>query len=169
MEQDVIMIIQAGFIGAWGEWAYSDYYGNPDRNEDPDWESRTDIVQALVDGLPSHIMVQLRTPSIKMNIANSSQPLNEYLAHNESLLIARTGHHNDCFLASSSDYGTYLDKNLEYPYLETDCKYTAMGGETCKHNPPRSNCSTALKELEMFSWTYLNLDYHPDVLGTCAL
>ena len=41
------------------------------------------------------------------------------------------GHHNDCFLASSTDFGTYDDKSVEYPYLTEDTKYTVMGGETC--------------------------------------
>ena len=41
------------------------------------------------------------------------------------------GHHNDCFLASSTDFGTYDDKSVEYPYLKDDTKYTVMGGETC--------------------------------------
>lgn len=30
--------------------------------------------------------------------------------------------------------------------------------------PPRSDCPTALKELEELHYTYLNADYHPDVL-----
>ena len=47
------------------------------------------------------------------------------------------GHHNDCFLASSTDYGTYDDVGKEYPYLEQDTKYVPMGGETCTKNPPR--------------------------------
>ena len=41
------------------------------------------------------------------------------------------GHHNDCFLASSLDRGTYVDRAVEYPYLEADSKYTVVGGETC--------------------------------------
>ena len=96
--------------------------------------------------------------------------MNETLAHNDgSSLLARTGHHNDCFLASSTDYGTYLDKTIEYPYLIIDTRYTAMGGETCNYNPPRSNCPTALEELKMFSWTYLNSEYEPNVLGMFVL
>ena len=41
------------------------------------------------------------------------------------------GHHNDCFLASSDDFGTYDDKSVEYPYMQDDTKYAVMGGETC--------------------------------------
>ena len=56
--------------------------------------------------------------------------------------IASTGHHNDCFLASDTDYGTYSSNNVEAEksYLENDTKYTSIGGETCALNSPRSDC-----------------------------
>lgn len=31
--------------------------------------------------------------------------------------------------------------------------------------PPRTDCPTALKELEELHYTYLNADYHPDVIS----
>lgn len=83
------------------------------------------------------------------------------------LVSARTGHHNDCFLASNTDLGTYVDddtKKTEYQYLSSDTENTAMGGETCALNAPRSDCVTAKEELELFHYTYLNRDYHPQVL-----
>ena len=85
--------------------------------------------------------------------------------------IARTGHHNDCFLASDTDYGTYTapyspSETEEYDYLNQDTKYTSMGGETCKLNSPRSACNKAKEELELFHYTYLNSGYHQDVLGS---
>nr|MBA2745577.1 DUF4832 domain-containing protein [Flavisolibacter sp.] len=85
-------------------------------------------------------------------------------AYNNSTL-ARIGHHNDCFLASSSDYGTYTNPTMEYPYLEQETTYLPMGGETCAINAPRSECTTALLEMRKFHWSYLNLDYHPGVLA----
>lgn len=50
----------------------------------------------------------------------------------ETHITARiVGIHNDCFLASSTDMGTYEDKSVEYPYLQEDTKYTVVGGQTC--------------------------------------
>ncbi len=40
-----------------------------------------------------------------------------------------------------------------------------MGGETCGVNKPRSQCSTATAEMQKFHWTYLNYDYHPNVIS----
>jgi hypothetical protein len=77
------------------------------------------------------------------------------------------GFHNDCFLSSADDLGTYVDPGFEYPYLGngsqlkrfsfmrgscahsvgvcgvawrvTETKYTTMGGETCAKDT-RSSC-----------------------------
>ena len=40
--------------------------------------------------------------------------------------ISKTGHHNDCFLASDTDLGTYTNIDDEKAYLESDTKYTSM-------------------------------------------
>ena len=48
------------------------------------------------------------------------------------IIISITGHHNDCFLADATDSGTYVNKSVEYPYLQQDTLYCAMGGETCR-------------------------------------
>ncbi|MBC7323071.1 MAG: DUF4832 domain-containing protein, partial [Acetomicrobium sp.] len=49
-------------------------------------------------------------------------------------------------------------------YLEQDSLFAPVGGETCKDYPPRTNCSTAVQELRRFHFTYLNAQYHPDVI-----
>ena len=46
-----------------------------------------------------------------------------------------------------------------------DSPFGAVGGETCKVNPPRSECPAALAELALLHWTHLNSAYHPDVLA----
>ena len=42
------------------------------------------------------------------------------------------GSHNDCFVSSPDDVGTYLDFEKEYPYLQADLLYSNIGGETCR-------------------------------------
>lgn len=81
--------------------------------------------------------------------------------------LARTGHYNDCFLASDTDFLTYLDAAAsdEYDYLAQETNYSPMGGGTCRANPPRSGCEKALEELELFHYTYLDSEVHPDVLA----
>jgi hypothetical protein len=45
---DVIATLQAGFIGVWGEWWYSDYFSVVD------WDARREVLLALLDVLPSN-------------------------------------------------------------------------------------------------------------------
>ncbi len=161
---DVIAIMQAGFIGLWGEWWSSDHF-------DPDgsWDDRSEIFSKMLEALPSTRMVQVRTPRYKQNIYSTANPLDILTAHDASAL-ARTAHHNDCFLSSQSDGGTYIDSLNEYPYLEEETKWAAMGGETCDYNflsnpePNRLECTSAVNELSRFHWSYLNLDWYRPTL-----
>jgi hypothetical protein len=82
--------------------------------------------------------------------------------------VARVGHHNDCFLASPTDYGTYergdQTRAAETVYLSEETLYTLFGGETC--NPHELNdCQRALTELQTLHASYLNNGYHPKVLA----
>lgn len=160
---DIISVVQAGFIGVWGEWYYTDHFGiNPSAT---DYDNRKDIVEALLNALPTDRMVQLRTPAFKRNMYDTDPLIGIQSSESTAVSKNRLGHHNDCFLASETDFGTYNDVSVEYPYLEQETNYTVMGGETCSKNEPRSNCSTAVEEMELFHWSYLNADYHPDVLN----
>ncbi len=76
---------------------------------------------------------------------------------------ARVAHHNDCFLASKDDYGTYQDIEEEKRYLEQETRFLPMGGETCAVSEYTS-LDNARKEFERFHWSYLNLTYHPQVI-----
>jgi Domain of unknown function (DUF4832)/Domain of unknown function (DUF4874) len=161
---DVIAVMQAGFIGLWGEWWYSDHF-----QPDADWSDRADILYGILNVLPATRMVQLRTPRSKQNIFSDITPVDLVTAHKGSDR-ARTGHHNDCFVSSMSDGGTYVNTSTEYSYLEEETKWVPMGGETCDHNsladrdPVRLECATALDELARFHWSFLNLDWYRPTL-----
>ncbi|MEV0380263.1 DUF4832 domain-containing protein [Nonomuraea sp. NPDC050643] len=161
--KDVIYLMQAGFIGAWGEWYYTQNFGNAGTVTAADWANRKAVVDKILSVLPSTRMVQLRTPKIKRTMYTTT-PVTSGQAYNGSA-VARLGHHNDCFLASPDDYGTYENAAVEYPYLQSETAYLAMGGETCNPNPPRSDCPTAKDELSRFHYSYLNTDYHTGVLA----
>lgn len=154
---DVIAVVQAGFVGAWGEWHTST---NGLLDDPKTWQG---IIDALLAATPAQRAVQLRYPAHKGEMF--AEPLG-YSAAFTSTAQARLGHHNDCFLASNTDEGTYPVNEIEKwkTYLESDTRYVPMGGETCKVSS-RSVCETALAELGRFHYSYLNNDYHPDVLA----
>ncbi len=162
---DVILAVQAGFIGTWGEWYYTDYYSSsPGHITEEQMGWRRQIVHALLQATPDR-MVQVRTPIFKKEMV----PLDDFMPVPETHAFqntawARIAHHNDCFLASTTDYGTYQNIDLEKGYLADDSKFTMVGGETCNDNS-LSECENALVEMERFHWTYLNRDYHSGVFG----
>lgn len=59
--QDVIAVLQAGFIGRWGEWHNST--NNLVHGSDGNGFYRTQIKNALMAAAPSGIMIQFRTPN----------------------------------------------------------------------------------------------------------
>lgn len=163
---DVIATVQMGFIGIWGEGYYTDHFvddpNNPGTVSAARWQDRLDVLTALLAALPPSRMTAVRTPEMKQNMFGTTTPLSQANAYAGSLL-ARTSYHNDCFLASASDFGTWQSAAGK-SFMADESQFVAMGGETCNYNPPRSACPSALAELALFHWSYLNIDYHPDVL-----
>lgn len=149
----VIHCVQAGFLGAWGEWhaAHSDFV-EADGSLDKDASRR--FIDALLGVVPNTIFIQVRTPWQKMMLFEDGDPR-----------ASRVGHHNDCLLVSDDDFGTYRDIDGEKVWLEKETEFLPMGGETCGMNLPRSSGESAIRELERFHYNYLNSDYHPAVLN----
>ena len=153
---DLIAVMQAGFIGAWGEWHGS----TNDLDNDAD---RGEILDALLTALPTSRGVQVRTPMYKDAYVPGG-PLAATEAYDGSPR-ARLGHHNDCFLASDSDLGTFASPVEQWQdYVENDGRYTAIGGETCIVYEPRVECASALATMEEQHWSYLNRQYNVNVL-----
>ncbi len=160
---DVIAAVQAGFIGAWGEWFYTSHFGNAGQVSDAQQADRKAVLEALLAALPADRSVQLRVPKDKrLMYGNATLPDHRaYDGSNE----ARVGFHNDCFLAPYDDMGTFRDPSIDRPYLADETRFVPMGGETCQPSE-RSTCAVAQAELAQFHWSYLNLDYQKDVLDS---
>jgi len=158
---DVIATVQAGFIGTYGEWYYTDHFGmNPTA---ADYANRREIVDAILNALPTNRTVQIRTPKLKQKLFYTTTALTQTQGLSTTSL-ARVGHHNDCFISDDSDVGTYTNIATEYPYLAQETKFVPMGGETCDFDPARSNCDVGVTEMEKFHWSYMNIDYYPEVI-----
>ena len=158
---DVIAVMQTGFVGVWGEWYYTTNFGFPN----PDFDKRNKVVDGLLITLPERRMIQLRTPALKYGICNIDH--NDVVTDETAFSgtkTSRIGHHNDCFLANETDYGTYNDIETDKAFLEAETLFLPMGGETC--NPSSySECANTLDQMKRFHWSYLNSDYHQTVLN----
>lgn len=172
---DVIAVMQSGFVGLWGEGYYTDNFvadpANPGVVTDEDWADRTAVVDALLAALPESRSVQLRTMLSKQKAFDRPTGAEGALTPAEAFTgedVSRVGHHNDCFLASPDDYGTFLSDpiSLDQDYLAAETRFVPMGGETCNVNPPRSEWPSASAEMAAYHYSYLNRDYNQAVLDT---
>ena len=159
---DVIMLVQAGFVGTWGEWYYTDnFVFDPKTPEDH--ALRKEVIDALLAALPKDRSVGLRTPMFKrMMYADSyTDTLTVETAYDGSDRSRISGF-NDCFGASADDYGTF-DSDQAREYWKKDTRYVLMGGETCGVSD-YCTCQASLKDMEDYHWTYLNSGYNMRVL-----
>ena len=158
---DVILCLQAGFVGVWGEWYYTENFEfTPDTPEEH--VLRKQVTDAMLEALPKDRSIGLRTPMFKRNMYASSyrDTLTLATAYNGSPK-ARISGFNDCFGASANDLGTF-DNDATREYWKRDTRYTLMGGETCGVSS-YCECDVTLKDCEDFHWTYLNIEYNRQV------
>ncbi len=152
---DVVLALQAGFVGRWGEWYFTQHFASSRRRpwivSPADTRRRAQVLEALLDAAPD-LLLQVRYPSIVRNLIPGIDDR-----------VRRIGVHNDGFLASADDLGTYRAPD-DREWLEAQSARAPMGGETCAVAPPRSEWPTAREELERFHWTYLNADFETAVL-----
>ncbi len=185
---DVIACLQMGFIGMWGENFYSDHFGDPSSNGagqlyDSNWNEKSQVLKALLDALPADRMIQVRTPQMKQRFVAGPEaaPSLEGMKIADAFTgtdQARIGFHNDCFLSSPDDYGTYFDlgNSTTAPsasaaplraYSMNDGAFTAVGGETCDDTySPDNDCENAghaQTEMRTMHYSFLNCAYNNDV------
>ena len=160
---DVILVFQAGFVGVWGEWYYTEnFVSNPNTPEKH--ALRKQVTDAMLDALPADRQIALRTPMFaRMMYAGSyADTLTLETAHNGTPR-SRISAFNDCFGASANDTGTFNGQETR-DFWRADTKYVFMGGETCGLSP-YCTCEASLKDMEDYHWTYLNSEYHSGVLS----
>lgn len=164
--QDIILCMQAGFIGWWGEWHSS-------TNGLENTQDRSDILHAILDALPASRMVLIRTPYWKYDIFQDV--LDSARAFDGSDL-ARVGHQHDTLLGgweSQQSWG-YLDPTNQYiPYdppfsqwkdnLWAEAPYVVCVGETGNANDLNGDhhvtCPYAEEWFEGAHWNHLNKNW----------
>lgn len=150
---DVIAVVQAGFVGAWGEWHAS-------TNDLTTPENSRQIAEALLDALPDSRMIQIRTPRAKEAMWGAALTPAEAF---DGSYKARAGHHNDCFLCNETDAGTYPSSDIDVykAFVAAETLFTPSGGETCQVNEgnQRGDCTTTLAEMELLHWSYANIEF----------
>ena len=140
---DVIFCFQAGIVGAWGEWYYTQHYGNQVTTMNA---ARRTVVDTLLAAVPADRCIQLRTPQFKTTYMRDQLPLTAEEAYTGTPR-ARLGHHNDAFLYDNEDMGTF-HKPWQKDMWEQQSAYLITGGEA-----PYSSTAPS----QMVGYTYNNV------------
>ena len=158
----VIACVQAGFIGAWGEWYYStNKLNNP--------TAYRQLLDKWLEVLPAERCIQVRTPKYKQDFVGNATPLNDRTAF-KNTAAARIAHHNDAFMTDETNMGTYEDIEKDKSYVAQDALYLPLGGETAE--PPKNaklaSGEKAWNEIYNLHWSFLNDAYYKPLLKSWA-
>ena len=165
---DVIVAVQAGFVGHWGEGHSSKYLDS--------LTSRKAIIDELLAVVPADRMLQVRYPRYVEKFYGG--PIAAAQAFNQSGL-SRIGLHDDAFLRDDTDgntfnssvkgqkISTYCDSSPNAiqcwrDYYSQTSQYTPSGGEAGTHSSTPSTfaaCSNALTQLSKQHFSFLNNGY----------
>lgn len=144
---DVVLMVQAGMIGLWGEWHTSDYL----RDEEAVINEAGKVVQWWLEELDTKILLNLRRPSYIR------------LMEKAGLDASRIGFHDDGLLGSGSDLGTYPDRQQELKWCRENINGRFNGGEMPYVND-LTEPANVLREFDELSLSYLNYFYNTEVL-----
>jgi uncharacterized membrane protein YgcG len=165
---DVIVAMDAGFIGSYGEWSQSGNYGFEGSFTTQNWADRKEVLEYLLDALPSNRMIMLRVPGYKQHFYGTTA-LNPTTAFTGTY-AARLGHHNDAFLSGADDQGTYgLTQTVAFDraFVAEESKYTPHAGESDNYstsNLAKTACPAALSDLAYHHWSFINDGFEANVL-----
>ena len=160
---DVIYVIEAGFVGVWGEWYYTANYGNESQHLNP---NRRLVIDALFTYAPADRFILFRYPMTKTEYLGDNTPLSPDSAFTGTKR-ARMGCHNDAFLNVYGDMGTYASDNLSDDpavrrYIATETLYVPNGGETNiddSETLAEQRYTRAPSEMSTYHWTFCGSSY----------
>jgi hypothetical protein len=161
--KDVIVAIQAGFIGKYGEWYYTGSSEFGDGNftvlTTTQWNNRKEVMDRMVSSFDSSIPLQVRYIFAKQKMYGNT-------------FVGRIGFYNDSFLGTWGDSGTFnvsskygTPTTADIVYWQNNTINNPVTGESNMVNAPRTDCSNAMIEMDRFNWSLINKDYFPQVIS----
>ena len=163
---DVIYVLEAGFVGVWGEWYYTANYGNESQHMNA---KRRQVIDYLFANAPEDRFVLFRYPMIKTEYLNDTEPLTAEEAFSGSVK-SRMGCHNDAFLNEWGNDGTYAsDHKSDDPavrqYIAKETLYVPNGGETNVESSSLAErvYTQAPEEMSTYHWSFCGSSYATQV------
>lgn len=118
--KDILMFVESGFVGKWGEQHGGKYTS---------LEYKAQLLDAMLDCVPDPIPVTVRTPNIVAKWADVQQNELDQLVSEEGSRGARIGMYNDGYMGSDSDLGTFSNREIETNWMNHQMLHTYYGGE----------------------------------------
>lgn len=147
---DVILCVQAGFIGPWGEWHNSDFFTGDERET----KFRNQLIEIMIDAYNNSIKINLRRPKFIIEAVKAGLDIN------------RLGFHNDGFLASDTDLGTYsMSRSDALQWARNNISHGINGGEMPMLSD-WTDIEIAVKEFRAIGITYLNRMYNKEIFDS---
>lgn len=165
---DVIYVLEAGFVGEWGEWYYSSNFGNETQHLNA---NRRAVLDSLIAAVPANRFLLVRYPLIKTEYLGDENPLTSEQAFTNTPR-AKIGHHNDAFLADWGNDGTYGhdgdgpdDDPILRQYIAAETLYTPNGGETNVEDSTQAKqvYRNATIEMSQYHWSFCGSTYAEEV------
>ena len=118
--QDILMFVESGFVGCYGEQWGGKYCS---------LEQKAELLDLMLDIVPDPVPVTVRTPNIFAKWAGIGQKdLADWVSEPGSR-AARVGMYDDGYMGSDSDLGTYSDRTAETGWLGRQAVTSCFGGE----------------------------------------
>ncbi len=117
--KDILMFVESGFVGAWGEQHSGKYTS---------LEYKAQLLDAMLDLVPDDIPVTVRTPNTFAKwVGIEMSELGDYVSTGNQL---RVGMYNDGYMGSDSDLGTFTyNREQETSWLSRQTITSYYGGE----------------------------------------
>ena len=118
--QDILMYVESGMVGCYGEQWGGKYCS---------LEQKAELLDLWLDIVPDPIPVTVRTPNIFATWAKIKQADLAGWTSEAGSRAARIGLYDDGYMGSDSDLGTYVNREAETGWLGRQTRTSYFGGE----------------------------------------
>jgi Domain of unknown function (DUF4832)/Domain of unknown function (DUF4874) len=163
---DVIAFWDAGFVGVFGEWSWSNSSYNLLNNVyGAETNSNTlSFINKMLAVIPPSRQIALRYSRYKAQLF-SSTPITAAQAFTNTAR-GRIGFKNDCFLCNNNGSGNYFDEPVEKAFESAESKYLIYAAEATTTVPAGANdCTTAKAELAKMHISTVHKDFDLAVIN----
>ena len=154
--KDIILVVEAGFLGSNGEWINGRYDGY--------LAERNKIIEKMLEIIPQEIQINFRKTNFITDYLESKNTVNSQNAYSTET-IARLGLYNSGYLASETDEDTYqrIDRNENLKWQNLQTQYTIFGGVAKNWKSTYNDLENAITDMFSRHCTYLDKDEDQNV------